>query len=61
VPAGKRWVEAGAFRHPAMFGFGPGHEENTHKIGECVDSREIPPVVALYARFPSLYREKVTS
>ena len=61
MPAGKRWVEAGAFRHSAMFGFGPGHEENTHKIGECVDSREIPPVVALYARFPSLYREKVTS
>jgi putative selenium metabolism hydrolase len=59
VPATKRWVEAGAFRHPAMFGFGPGHEENTHKIGECVDSREIPPVVALYARFPSLYRESV--
>ncbi len=59
VPSGKRWVEAGAFRHPAMFGFGPGHEENTHKIGECVDSREIPPVVALYARFPSLYRESV--
>lgn len=59
VPPGKRWVEAGAFRHPAMFGFGPGHEENTHKIGECVDAREMPPVIALYARFPSLYREKV--
>ena len=50
-----RWVEAGAFRHPAMFGFGPGHEQNTHKIGECVDSRELAPVVAFYARFPSLY------
>ncbi len=55
VPVTKQWVEAGAFRHPAMFGFGPGHEQNTHKIGECVDSREIAPVVALYARFPSLY------
>lgn len=61
VPPAKQWVEAGAFRHPAMFGFGPGHEENTHKIGECVDSREIPLVVALYARFPSLYRQRVTS
>ncbi len=57
VPASKNWVEAGAFRHPAMFGFGPGHEQNTHKIGECVDSRELAPVIALYARFPSLYRE----
>lgn len=58
VPATKRWVEAGAFRHPAMFGFGPGHEENTHKIGECVDRREITPAIAFYARFPSLYRER---
>lgn len=57
VPASKQWVTAGAFRHPAMFGFGPGHEQNTHKIGECVDSRELAPVIALYARFPSLYRE----
>ncbi len=57
VPESKQWVRAGAFRHPAMFGFGPGHEQNTHKIGECVDSRELAPVIALYARFPSLYRE----
>ncbi|MDH3405198.1 MAG: M20/M25/M40 family metallo-hydrolase [Acidobacteriota bacterium] len=56
VPATKNWVEAGAFRHPAMFGLGPGHEQNTHKIGECVDSRELAPVIAFYARFPSLYR-----
>jgi acetylornithine deacetylase/succinyl-diaminopimelate desuccinylase-like protein len=57
VPDGKHWVDAGPFRHPAMFGFGPGHEQNTHKIGECVDSRELGPVMAFYARFPSLYRE----
>jgi len=57
VPESKRWIQAGAFRHPAMFGFGPGHEENTHKIGECVDRRELGPVAAFYARFPSLYRE----
>jgi acetylornithine deacetylase/succinyl-diaminopimelate desuccinylase-like protein len=56
VPPTKRWVEAGAFRHPAMFGFGPGHEENTHKIGECVDRRELGPVMAFYARFPTLCR-----
>ena len=60
VPTGKRWVEAGAFRHPAMFGFGPGHEENTHKIGECMDGRELAHVIAFYARFPTLYRQNVS-
>jgi acetylornithine deacetylase/succinyl-diaminopimelate desuccinylase-like protein len=56
VPAAKHWVASGAFKHPAMFGFGPGIEQNTHKIGECVDARELAPVVAMLARFPSLYR-----
>lgn len=57
VPAAKAWVGAGPFHHPAMFGIGPGIEHNTHKIGECLDTREIPLVVAVLARFPSLYRE----
>jgi acetylornithine deacetylase/succinyl-diaminopimelate desuccinylase-like protein len=57
VPASKRWVSSGPFVYPAMFGLGPGIEENTHKIGECVDTRELAPTVAFYARFPSLYRE----
>jgi putative selenium metabolism hydrolase len=52
----KKWVESGRFRHPPMFGIGPGIEQNTHKIGECVDSRELAPVIAFLARFPSLYR-----
>ena len=39
-----------------MFGIGPGIEQNTHKIGECVDSRELAPVIAFLARFPSLFR-----
>lgn len=56
VPERKRWVEAGSFIHPAMFGIGPGVEQNTHKIGECVDTRELAPVIAFLARFPSLYR-----
>ena len=56
VPNRKRWITAGAFQHPAMFGLGPGIEENTHKIGECVDARELAPAIAFYARFPSLYR-----
>ncbi|MEE8409323.1 MAG: peptidase dimerization domain-containing protein [Myxococcota bacterium] len=59
VPERKRWVVSGAFKHPAMFGFGSGIEQNTHKIGECVDAREMQAVIALIARFPSLYAERV--
>ena len=55
VPAGKRWVEAGGYRHPAMFGFGPGIEQNTHKVGECVDRRELRAAIAFLARFPSAF------
>ncbi len=58
VPASKGWVEAGKFKHPAMFGFGPGIEQNTHKIGECVDQRELESVLAFLARFPSAYAEQ---
>jgi putative selenium metabolism hydrolase len=57
VPATKRWVTAGNLIHPAMFGFGPGIEQNTHKIGECVDARELESVCALLARFPTLYAQ----
>ncbi len=53
VPPKKGWVRSGRFRHPAMFGIGPGIEQNTHKIGECVDERELDPVIAFLARFPS--------
>ena len=51
----KNWVKAGGFTHPPMFGFGPGIEQNTHKIGECVDSRELQLAIAFLARFPSVY------
>jgi len=54
----KRWVREGRFVHPPMLGIGPGIEQNTHKIGECVDAREFDVVVAVLARFPSLYRER---
>ena len=57
VPASKAWVDAGKYRHPAMFGFGPGIEHNTHKIGECVDQRELRLVVAFLARYPSAYAD----
>jgi acetylornithine deacetylase/succinyl-diaminopimelate desuccinylase-like protein len=58
VPPTKAWVDAGDFKHPAMFGFGPGIEQNTHKVGEFVDRREMQHVIALLARFPSAYRER---
>jgi acetylornithine deacetylase/succinyl-diaminopimelate desuccinylase-like protein len=58
VADSKRWVEAGEFRHPAMFGCGPGIEQNTHKIGEVVDLRELQHAVSVIARFPSAYAEQ---
>jgi acetylornithine deacetylase/succinyl-diaminopimelate desuccinylase-like protein len=38
-----------------MLGFGAGYEQNTHKIGECVDDRELRLAIAFLARFPSAY------
>ena len=35
-----------------MFGVVPGIEQNTHKIGECVDDRELRQAIAFLARFP---------
>lgn len=55
VPPAKRWVVSGTVKHPAMFGIGPGIEQNTHKIGECVDLRELQHAVAFLARFPSAF------
>jgi putative selenium metabolism hydrolase len=55
VPERKRWVVSGAYKHPAMFGFGAGVEQNTHKIGECVDLRELQHAIAFLARFPSVF------
>lgn len=53
--AGKGWVVGEAYKHPAMFGFGVGIEQNTHKIGECVDVRELQHAAAFLARFPSVF------
>lgn len=55
VPETKNWVTKGAYRHPPMFGIGPGQEQNTHKIGEYMDSREFDVAIATLARFPSLF------
>lgn len=56
IPVGeaKQWVLSGAYKHPAMFGIGPGIEQNTHKIGECVDLRELQHTIAFLSRFPSV-------
>ncbi|MDO9173940.1 MAG: M20/M25/M40 family metallo-hydrolase, partial [Actinomycetota bacterium] len=52
VAADKRWVVSGPVKHPAMFGIGAGIEQNTHRIGECVDTRELQHAIAVLARFP---------
>ena len=54
VPDTKRWVSAGAYRHAAMFGIGTGIEQNTHKIGEVLDTRELPHAAAFLARYPGM-------
>ena len=55
VTPAKKWVVSGAYKHPAMFGFAPGIEQNTHKIAECVDVREVQHAIAFLARFPSVF------
>jgi acetylornithine deacetylase/succinyl-diaminopimelate desuccinylase-like protein len=55
IPESKGWVYSGEVKHPAMFGIGAGIEQNTHKIGECVDTRELQHAIAVLARFPSAY------
>lgn len=55
VPAAKQWVVSGEVTHPAMFGIGAGIEQNTHRIGEYVDERELQHAIAVLARFPSLF------
>jgi acetylornithine deacetylase/succinyl-diaminopimelate desuccinylase-like protein len=59
LPVGedKGWVDDGMHRYPPMIGIGVGIEQNVHKIGECIDSREFDPVIATLARFPSRLRE----
>ncbi|HEX2782342.1 MAG TPA: M20/M25/M40 family metallo-hydrolase [Ilumatobacteraceae bacterium] len=48
----KEWVVSGSVKHPPMFGIGAGIEQNTHRIGECVDARELQHAIAMIARFP---------
>jgi acetylornithine deacetylase/succinyl-diaminopimelate desuccinylase-like protein len=51
----KRWVVSGQVTHPPMFGIGAGVEQNTHRIGEFVDTRELRHAIAVLARFPSAF------
>lgn len=55
VPESKRWVTAGGYRHPGMFGFGSGIMQNAHKIGEVLDLRELQHAIAFLARYPSVF------
>ena len=55
VPASKNWVKSEPMTHPAMFGIGAGVEQNTHRIGENIDQRELEHAIAVIARFPSVY------
>lgn len=52
VAPDKQWVVSGSVKHPAMLGVGAGIEQNTHRIGECVDARELQHAIAMLARFP---------
>ncbi len=54
-PESKMWVTSGPMKHPAMFGIGAGIEQNTHRIGENVDARELEHAIAVLARFPSVF------
>ncbi len=57
----KRWVVSGDVKHPAMFGIGAGIEQNTHRIGECVDARELQHAIATLARFPRSFVDHTTT
>jgi acetylornithine deacetylase/succinyl-diaminopimelate desuccinylase-like protein len=56
----KSWVVSGDVKHPAMFGIGAGIEQNTHRIGECVDARELQHAIAVLARFPRSFVDLTT-
>ncbi len=56
VPEDKTWIEVGDIHHPPMFGIGPGIEQNTHKIGEAMDLRELVGAVAFLAAYPQYFR-----
>jgi len=58
VPKEKQWIDNGVFKHPPMFGIGAGFEQNCHKIGENVDTRELQHAIAVMARFPSMFVEQ---
>lgn len=56
----KAWVVSGPVKHPPMFGIGAGIEQNTHRIGECVDARELQHAIAVLARFPRAFVDLTT-
>ena len=51
----KKWVHLGPFHHRHVR-HRPRHEQNTHKIGECMDSREMSACIAFLAGYPAVLR-----
>jgi putative selenium metabolism hydrolase len=60
IDPSKRWVRSGPVMHPPMIGIGAGIEQNTHRIGECVDARELQHAIAVLARFPRSFVDLTT-
>ncbi|KAJ5078259.1 peptidase m20 domain-containing protein [Anaeramoeba ignava] len=58
VPESKNWCSNEDYKWPAMFGIGAGFEQNTHKIGEYVDSRELKHAISFLARFPNVFAQE---
>jgi knotted carbamoyltransferase YgeW len=48
------WID----HHPPMLGIGIGFEQNTHKLGEFIDSRHFPAAIGFMAKFPSLFAKQ---
>jgi acetylornithine deacetylase/succinyl-diaminopimelate desuccinylase-like protein len=44
-----------------MLVFGPGVLQNVHRIGECLDTRELRHAIAFLTRFPSVFAQGVES
>ena len=61
APEYKRWVRSGDLRHPPMLVFGPGILQNVHRMGECLDTRELGHAIAFLARLPGLFAQEIVS
>ncbi|KAL0223503.1 hypothetical protein P9112_002893 [Eukaryota sp. TZLM1-RC] len=58
VTDAKKWCQVGDLLWPPMLAFSAGHEQNTHKIGEFTDARELKHGIAFLSKFPSMFAAK---